>query len=169
MIRVAAAAYGCERLPDWAALEAKLDDWVSRAGADLLVFPEYAGLETALVGNAHGLTPEGWCARAAERAEEWAALHVRLARKHGVHILAGSAPVREGERFVNRAWLCAPDGAVGVQDKIIPTPYERTDMAVVGGSGLNLFETALGRIGVLICYDSEFPLLGRALADHDGG
>jgi len=35
----------------------------------------------------------------------------------------------------------------------------------VAGSGLSVFDTALGRIGVLICYDSEFPLLGRVLAE----
>lgn len=33
------------------------------------------------------------------------------------------------------------------------------------GGPLRVFDTALGRIGVLICYDSEFPLLGRALVE----
>ena len=47
------------------------------------------------------------------------------------------------------------------------TRFERDDWKVSGGDGLQVFETALGRIGILICYDSEFPLLGRALSKVD--
>ncbi len=44
------------------------------------------------------------------------------------------------------------------------TRWERDPMDCQGGAPLTLMETALGKIGVLICYDSEFPpLLGRAL------
>ena len=35
------------------------------------------------------------------------------------------------------------------------------------GGPLQVFDTALGKIGILICYDSEFPLLGRALAEAE--
>ncbi len=45
------------------------------------------------------------------------------------------------------------------------TRFEREDWRVDAGAGLTLFETALGKIGVVICYDSEFPLLSRALAE----
>jgi predicted amidohydrolase len=45
------------------------------------------------------------------------------------------------------------------------TRFERDPWDVVPGGPLVLFDTDLGRIGVLICYDSEFPLLGRALAE----
>jgi predicted amidohydrolase len=45
------------------------------------------------------------------------------------------------------------------------TRYEREVWDVRPGGPLRLFDTALGRIGVLICYDSEFPLLGRALME----
>jgi predicted amidohydrolase len=45
------------------------------------------------------------------------------------------------------------------------TRFEREDWHVTAGEGLQVFDTALGRIGMLICYDSEFPLLGRRLVE----
>ena len=45
------------------------------------------------------------------------------------------------------------------------TRFEREQWHVSAGQGLRLFETALGPVGVSICYDSEFPLLARALAE----
>jgi predicted amidohydrolase len=93
------------------------------------------------------------------------ALHARLADAHGVHILGGSGPVFEGARPVNRATLYGPGGVLGHQDKQIMTRFERDPWGVVPGDPLVLFDTALGRIGVLICYDMEFPLLARALVE----
>jgi predicted amidohydrolase len=55
--------------------------------------------------------------------------------------------------------------AAGHQDKQVMTRFEREDWDVVPGGPLRVFDTALGRIGVLICYDAEFPLLGRALME----
>jgi predicted amidohydrolase len=48
-----------------------------------------------------------------------------------------------------------------VQEKLTMTPFER-DWGISGGTPLRVFETALGRIGVAICYDAEFPLIVRA-------
>jgi predicted amidohydrolase len=87
-----------------------------------------------------------------------------------VHILAASAPVMDSaiaSRPVNRARLFTPGGAMGVQDKQIMTRFERDPWDIAPGGPLRLFDTALGRIGILICYDSEFPLLGRAVAEAD--
>jgi predicted amidohydrolase len=44
------------------------------------------------------------------------------------------------------------------------TPFER-DWGISGGAPLRVFDSAIRKIGVLICYDSEFPLLARALAE----
>jgi predicted amidohydrolase len=51
------------------------------------------------------------------------------------------------------------------QDKQIMTRWERDPWGIEPGGPLTLFDTTLGKIGVLICYDSEFPLLAKALAD----
>ncbi len=101
----------------------------------------------------------------AEIAGERVAFHAELAKKHGVHILVGSGPVKKSDgRFVNSAQLVTPTGLVGEQEKIIMTPFEH-GWGVTGGAPLRVFDTALGKIAVLICYDSEFPLLARAVAE----
>ena len=44
------------------------------------------------------------------------------------------------------------------------TPFER-DWGISAGGPVRVFDTALGLIGIAICYDSEFPLLVRAMAE----
>ena len=93
------------------------------------------------------------------------AAHAELAARHGVFILGASGPVFTGARPVNRATLYGPEGIIGHQDKQIMTRFERETWDVVAGTGLAPFDTDLGCIGVVICYDSEFPLLARNLVE----
>jgi predicted amidohydrolase len=171
-MKVATAAYPLDWLDSWAQYEDKLAQWVATAagqGADLLVFPEYGAMELAtLAGSEVAADLERSLFAVSDRMEAAAKVHQALAAEHGVHILGASAPVQGNHaRPVNRAHLYTPTGAQGYQDKQIMTRFEREEWDVVPGDPLTLFDTALGRIGVLICYDSEFPLLGRALCDAD--
>ncbi|WP_212525393.1 carbon-nitrogen hydrolase family protein [Actibacterium sp. MT2.3-13A] len=168
-MKLAAAAYPIDWHDSWDSYEAKLTRWVAEAagqGADLLVFPEYGAMELASLAGAEvaGDLQRSLHAVAALN-DRVSALHARLAGAHGVHILAASGPAFEGARPVNRACLFGPEGQQGHQDKQIMTLFERDPWGVVPGGPLRVFDTALGRIGVLICYDSEFPLLGRALVE----
>lgn len=163
LMRIAAAAYRVEWHPDWASLEAKLTKWVEDAvgqAADLLVFPEYAGAEAALIGHPtpRSLHQHRDAMIVAESA--WVGLNSTLASRFGVTILAGSAPARDGT-LRNRSYLCGPKGDTVACDKLIPTPYERDELGLSGGDGPIVIDAPLGRIAVLICYDSEFPLLAR--------
>lgn len=163
---VAAAQYPIEALADWAAYAAKLTRWVEQAaagGAALAVFPEYGAMELASLDPATMGDLAGSLASVSALLPQVDALHADLAARHGLHILAASAPCALPDgRYVNRARLFAPNGKVGVQDKLIMTRFEREEWGVSGGGPLRLFDTALGRIGINICYDSEFPLLARA-------
>ncbi|WP_347138084.1 carbon-nitrogen hydrolase family protein [Paracoccus sp. SSK6] len=165
-MKIAAAAYPIDWFDSFADYEAKLARWVAdAAGADLLVFPEYGAMELASLGGRE--VAGDLEASLHEVAEHWDAvhaLHLRLAATHDCHILGASGPVFDGPRPVNRAVLYGPQGMIGHQDKQIMTRFEREDWDVTGAPGLRVFDTALGRIGILICYDSEFPLLGRVLA-----
>lgn len=67
-------------------------------------------------------------------------------------------------RFVNAAQLITPAGKVGEQEKLVMTPFER-DWGISAGSPVRVFETAIATFGIAICYDSEFPLLVRAMAE----
>jgi len=164
-MKIAATAYACDRLPDWAVLTAKLDQLLQGAAADLVVLPEYAALEAAFVAGPTEAPPMAWRDRAAERAGDWVDLFRHLADRHGCHILAGSGPAATDRGVVNRAWLVSPSGAVVHQDKLILTPYERDVLDMVPGDEMKLIDTALGKVGILICYDSEFPLQARALCE----
>ncbi|NRB05550.1 MAG: carbon-nitrogen hydrolase family protein [Rhodobacteraceae bacterium] len=175
-MKIATAAYPLSFLDSWAQYEDKLHDWVADAvqnSAELLVFPEYGAMELATLDGAETAgNLERSLFAVSDRLGEADAVHARLASEYGVTILAASGPAAydlpEGvTRPVNRARLFAPDCAAGVQDKQIMTRFEAEVWYVAPGGPLQLFDTALGRIGVLICYDSEFPLLGRALADAD--
>lgn len=166
-MKIAAAAYPIDWFDDFDAYASKISHWVAEAkGADLLVFPEYAAMELASLGGRDVAGDlEASLHQVARHAEAIRDLHAALAAEHGCHILAASGPVFDGPRPVNRAVLYGPGGVIGHQDKQIMTRFEREDWDVTGGLGLRIFDTALGRIGILICYDSEFPLLGRILAE----
>ncbi len=173
-MKIATAAYPMAFLENWDAYAQKIAHWVAQAaekGADLLVFPEYGAMELATLSGAEIANDlERSLHAVSDLVPQVDALHATLAARHGVHILAASAPVFDdalGERPVNRARLFGPNGGVGVQDKQIMTRFEREEWGVAGGGPLRLFDTPLGKIGILTCYDSEFPLLGRALADAD--
>jgi predicted amidohydrolase len=173
-MRIATAAYPLDALTRWADYAAKITDWVADAagqGADLAVFPEYGAMELAMLdGPEVAGDLERSLHAVSDRIADVDDLHSTLAARHGLHILAASAPVFDpdlGARPVNRARLFTPSGGCGVQDKQIMTRFEREEWDVVPGGPLRLFDTSLGKIGILICYDCEFPLLGHALHDAD--
>ena len=147
------------KTPD--ALRQALCARVADAQSDLLVFGEYAAMEAALIGAPAEATD--WPAKGAAAHDLWIDILRSAAMEAGCHILAGSGPVRADGMIRNRAVLIAPDGSMAHQDKLVPTPWER-DIRIAAGQGLRLFDTALGKIGVSICYDAEFPAFSRALA-----
>lgn len=168
-IRIATAQYPIEAFDSLGAYQAKVGCWVEEAAANraqLLVFPEYGAMEYAAAsGAATAGNLQASLAAVSQAFAQMDAAHADLARRHGMHILAASGPSeRVGGRYVNAARLFSPSGKMGVQEKLVMTPFER-DWGISGGEGLRVFETALGRIGIAICYDSEFPLLVRAQAE----
>jgi predicted amidohydrolase/GNAT superfamily N-acetyltransferase len=92
----------------------------------------------------------------------------RFAVTYNVNIIAGSMPlVPEGQDAVyNVAYVCERSGVVHEQYKLHVTPNERDYWMLRGGDGLRVFDTDAGRIGVLICYDVEFPELPRLLSEQ---
>jgi predicted amidohydrolase len=168
--RVAAAQYPVSKPASWDEAAERISHWTAEAaaqGAALLLFPEYAAMSLAgmfapathgdLSAQLHELQTLG---------ESYVQLHRDLARQHGVYLLAGSFPWQvEEQRFHNRAWLFGPDGSSGFQDKRVMTRFERECWSISAAQELKLFDTALGRIGIQICYDAEFPLPARAQAE----
>jgi len=171
-MKIATSAYPLDFFDSWAAYEDKMDKWVSEAagnGAELLVFPEYGAMELAtLAGTNVAADLEASLFAVSDRMEDANKVLGKLAAEYNVHILGPSGPVAMPDsRPVNRAYFFSPEGKVDHQDKQIMTMFERDPWDVTGGGPLKVFETRLGKFGVLICYDSEFPQFGRALQDID--
>lgn len=167
-IRVAAAQYPLDAVADTAAWLGKLTDWIEAGvatGANLLVFPEYGAMEAAIAAGADVAADLTRSLDAVSRAMPALDAHLSAAAtRHGIHILGPSGPVRDGDAWRNRTVLHAAGGRSAAIDKTVMTPFEQR-WGITGGAGPVVLSTTLGRIGVAICYDSEFPLLGRAMAE----
>jgi predicted amidohydrolase len=166
-IKIAAAQYPLDELKDLQAYEAKITRWVEEAvnaGAGLLVFPEYGSMELASIGGKAGEVQASFDV-VSGLVPELDRVHVKLAAKHGVTIVAGSGPQRRPGCTMNVAHIFGPTGIKGHYDKIMPTPWEREPWHIASGKTLTVFDVGIARIGLLICYDIEFPLLSRALAE----
>src|SRR5690606_16410410 len=91
----------------------------------------------------------------------------KMAVSYNINIIGGSHPTRtEDGDIQNVAWVFLRDGSVHEQEKIHPTPNERHWWNIKGGDRVHAIDTDCGPIGVLICYDSEFPELARRLVDE---
>lgn len=171
-IKLAACQYKIDLIETWDGYVAHLTALVAAAvskGPELLLLPEYAGLvlsgqldadtRSDLHGSIAGIQP---------LLPAWIELCEELARQHSIVFQPGSAPVLDPDgRYRNRAWLFGPDGLIGHQDKIIMTRFEREKWGIAAGrDGLRAFETPIGTLGILICYDNEFPMLARKLAEQ---
>ena len=77
-----------------------------------------------------------------------------------------SMPEIRNNLLYNAGYLCRRDGTVERYEKLHVTPDEAKVWGLQGGTKLQVFDTDCGKIGVLICYDSEFPELSRLLADE---
>lgn len=168
-LKVASAQYPIDQPATLDAWRDKIARWVAdgaATGAEVLVFPEYAAIEqAAALGEAVYRDLAATLDAVAELEGARVQLHQELAAKHGVHILVGSGPSRKGPgRYTNAAQLVTPKGNVGVQEKLVMTPFE-VDWGISASNEMRVFDTSLGLIGINICYDSEFPLLARAMAE----
>jgi predicted amidohydrolase len=154
-----------------AATLAKMAGFIGEAaaqGADLVIFPELA-LNTwgpcAECAELHH--PCAWHRGQAEAADGAACREViDMAAAHGMHVIYGFEEARDPDARVifNSANVVAPNGLVGTCRKLhlgIPLETDR----FTPGSALPVFDTALGPIGISICYDFyQGPELSRILA-----
>jgi predicted amidohydrolase len=164
-LRLGLLQYPVERPASIAAFGTKLDRWLAEAAprADLLVLPEYAAVElgAGLVGRDATDEPTELAAMVA-RAPDILAEMQAAARRHGTWLLAGTLPMRDGDRVVARAPLIAPDGRTAFQEKRAMTRFEDERWGIHSGAPPRVFDTPWGRLGISICYDVEFPKHVRA-------
>lgn len=128
-------------------------------GAKLLVTPE--GFLEGYIIQTKGLTPEKYSSVAQSIPES--AYYRRMcdvAARHKVYLAAGFAEI-EQNRFYNTCVLLAPDGSlIGKYRKCHTLNDEPLNTR---GNNLPVFDTEIGKIGIMICYDRQPPETARLL------
>lgn len=164
-VRVASLQYLIRPITDFAAFEAQVVGLVTTAadyGVQLLVFPEYFTLQ--LLTLSPDRRPMFQQVRSlADRTPVLREMFQGLARKHDLHIVGGTMLERDttNDALFNVSHLFTPTGDIGSQVKLHMTRFEREEWNVDGGHELRTFDTELGRLGIAICYDVEFPEVAR--------
>jgi predicted amidohydrolase/GNAT superfamily N-acetyltransferase len=139
-------------------------DALSDYQCDAALFPEF--FNAPLMGLTESKSPADAVRTLAGHSPRIVDEIARLAVSYNITIIAGSMPVLVDGSLRNAAYLCRRDGTVDVQYKLHPTPHESRAWVLEGGDQLKVFDTDFGKIGVLICYDVEFPELARIQAEH---
>lgn len=87
----------------------------------------------------------------------------RTARTHHVHLVVGVIE-RDGGTLYCTVLFFAPDGALlGKHRKVMPTASERLVWGFGDGSTLPVFDTPLGKLGAVICWENYLPLLRASM------
>lgn len=141
-------------------------DALSNYKSDFALFPEF--FNAALMGLSPNQRNQTEAIRfLAAFTEKFKNEMSQMAVSYNINVITGSMPLLEDDVLYNVTYLCRRDGTIDIQRKLHITPHERRDWVIEGGDQLQVFDTDAGRIGILICYDVEFPELGRILAAQD--
>ncbi|MBT3741315.1 MAG: bifunctional GNAT family N-acetyltransferase/carbon-nitrogen hydrolase family protein [Polaribacter sp.] len=139
-------------------------DAVSAYRSDFALFPEFFNAPL-MADNNH--LPES---EAIRELAKYTPIIVQkfseLAIAYNINIITGSMPELKDGLLYNVGYICKRDGTTDRYEKLHVTPDEAKVWGMQGGNELKNFDTDCGKIGVLICYDSEFPELSRILAEE---
>src|SRR6478735_1791954 len=164
--RIACVQYQMRKISSFEEFASQISYFVGVAGeyqADFVLLPELVSAQ--LLSSEPPVSALEGIRLLASHETRFVELMQSLALRHGLTLIAGSHPVAEGSKLYNVACVCLPTGEVVRQPKLHITPSERKYWGISGGHSLRAIDTPKCRIGVLICYDVEFPEAGRYLAD----
>ena len=142
-------------------------DALSGYKSDFALFPEF--FNAPLMAKYNNLSEAEAIRKLAEYTDSLVAEMSNLAVSYNINIITGSMPKLIDENLYNVGHLCRRDGSVEQYEKLHVTPDETKVWGMKGGSELKVLDTDSGKIGVLICYDVEFPELSRLLSDDGYG
>jgi predicted amidohydrolase/GNAT superfamily N-acetyltransferase len=166
-VRLACVQYQMRKVSSFADFERQVTYFVDVAAdyhADFVLMPEFVSVQ--LLSQEDAQSPIEGIRRLARYEKRFTELMRKLATRYGLTIIAGSQPIaREGKLF-NTCFVCLPSGEIVGQPKLHITPNERKWWGISGGNNLQAIDTPKAKIGVLICYDVEFPEAARYLADQ---
>jgi predicted amidohydrolase/GNAT superfamily N-acetyltransferase len=166
-VRVSCVQYQMRKVASFADFARQLEYFIDVAAdyeSDFVLLPELFTVQ--LLSHLDALSPQEGMKKLAGYTGRFVKLVQKLSRKFGVTIIAGSHPVFKEGKLLNIAHVCLPDGSMVEQPKLHITPNERKWWGISGGQVLAPIDTPKAKIGVLICYDVEFPEAVRHLADE---
>ncbi|MFA7555190.1 MAG: bifunctional GNAT family N-acetyltransferase/carbon-nitrogen hydrolase family protein [Spongiibacteraceae bacterium] len=139
-------------------------DAVSDYKSDFILFPEL--FNAPLMARFNDLSITQSIRELAKFTDAIRQKFIDYAITYNINIITGSMPYLVDNKLYNSGFLCRRDGTWERYDKIHVTPSETRNWAMNGGDNIRVFDTDCGRIGIIICYDVEFPELSRLLADQ---
>ncbi len=141
-------------------------DVVADYKGDFVVFPEMFALQLLSIEDQQ-LSPMESIEALTKYTPQFKEALRDMAIRYNINIIGGSHPtIMPNGRVENIAYIFLRDGSIHEQPKIHPTPNEVYWWNIEGGNTLKAIETDCRPIGVLVCYDSEFPELSRHLTDQ---
>ena len=139
-------------------------DAVSGYSSDFALFPEL--FIAPLMADYNHLTEAEAIRELAKYSEPIKKKFQEFAISYNINIITGSMPYIDGDHLYNAGFLCKRDGTNEMYHKIHITPNEVFHWGITGGDKIQTFDTDCGKIGIVICYDVEFPELSRIMADE---
>ncbi|HKK47462.1 MAG TPA: bifunctional GNAT family N-acetyltransferase/carbon-nitrogen hydrolase family protein [Alkalispirochaeta sp.] len=144
-------------------------DAIADYQSDFCVFPEF--FNAALMGLGDQETSVAAVRHLATYTSQVCDALSHFAVTYNVNIVGGSMPELHvdddgTETMYNVAYLFHRDGKIEAQYKLHITPQESWSWTMHGGSSLRVFDTDAGKIGILVCYDVEFPELARVMGER---
>ena len=137
-------------------------DSVSGYQSDFVLFPEY--FNAPLMARFNDASESQAIRGLARYTDEIRERFINLAIRYNINIITGSMPlIKEDGLLYNVGFLCRRDGTYEMYEKLHVTPDEIKSWGLNGGKLLNTFDTDCAKIGVLICYDVEFPDQGMQI------
>ncbi len=139
-------------------------DVVSGYGSDFALFPEL--FIAPLMADFNQLSESDAIREIAHYSHLIRKRFQEFAISYNINIITGSVPHLENGILYNVGFLCKRDGTSEMYTKVHVTPNEVQYWGMKGGSEIKTFDTDCGKIGIMICYDVEFPELSRLMADE---
>jgi len=168
-VRVATVQFQMRRIASIDEFEQQVEYFVDIAAdyrADFVTFPELFTLQLLSL-EVRPLGPVESIQKISEYTPRFIAFMEKLAVAYNINIIGGSHPSMMADGDIhNVAYVFLRDGSVHTQQKLHPTPSERSWWNIKGGEGNHVIQTDCGPVGVMICYDSEFPEVARHLVDQ---
>ncbi|PIR34734.1 MAG: carbon-nitrogen hydrolase [Alphaproteobacteria bacterium CG11_big_fil_rev_8_21_14_0_20_44_7] len=141
-------------------------DVASDYRSDFVLFPEFLTIPLISIDGNKVSTTEN-IERLTLLTDKYVNFFQDLAVSYNINIIGGTHPTKNKKGEIqNMAYVFLRDGSVHTQAKIHITPSEKYWRNIHGGDTLSTIETDCGTIGVLVCYDAEFPELSRHLTDQ---